>query len=348
MKLSFTSNLGIQNAMRLTINQSQTQLLQAQQEVTTGTYFDNGVSLGYQAGRSVSLTVEKSRMNAIVASNSIVSQRLDASQSALSNMSDNVQTSMDALVALSGSNDATLLTTTTQQLQNQLDAFTSSGNTSLNGEYLFSGINTGQQPLTAYSSSSAAKASFNTALSSYMTANGIASMSNFTVAQMQDFVTNKLAPMYTGSQYKTDWSTASDTNMTSRISTSETVQTSVNANDVGFRKFALASAMGIELLNSGVNSDVRQYISKTAISYMGEAVSGINKDQSALGLSQSRVKKSNTTLNTQISIVETSFNSLNEVDAYQASTKVNSLLSQMEASYRLTSKIQQLSLVNYL
>lgn len=352
MKISFTSNLAIQNAMRQTVSQSQNELLKAQTEVSTGTFADGGIALGYQSGRSVNLTTEKSRLSAIMDSNAIVTQRLAASQSALSNMSENVQTSMNSLIALSGSDDQTLLNTATQSLQSQLDAFVSSGNTSANGEYVFGGINTAKEPLKSYTSTSAAKASFDAALSNYMTTNGIASMSDFTVTQMKDFVENKLAPMYDASSpsdtFKTDWSTAADTNMMSRISTSETVKSSSSANNEGFRKFAMASVMGIELLGSKVSSDVRQYISKTTISYMGEAVAGVDGERSSLGLSEARVTTANTTLTTQVNIVETAFNGLNEVDAYAASTKVNNLLAQMEASYTLTSRIQKLSLVNYM
>lgn len=352
MRISFTSNLSMQNSMRVTVSQAQQQLQKAQTEVSTGTFADQGVALGYQSGRSVDLTTEENRIKAVMDSNSIVTQRLSASQSALTNMSANVQTSLNSMIALSGSNDQSLLSTTTQSLQSQLDAFVGSGNTSANGEFLFSGINTAAQPLQAYSAGSAAKASFNTALSNYMTANGIASMSNFTVTQMQDFVQNKLAPMYTAGsasdKWKTDWSTASDTNMTSRISTADTVQSSINANNDGFRKFALASVIGIDLLGSSVNADVRQYVSKTAISYMGEAIAGIDSQKSALGLSQARVKTANDTMTTQVSIVKMAFTKLNEVDAYEASTRVNNLLAQLEASYRMTSLIQKLSLANYL
>ncbi len=352
MRISFTSNLAMQNSMRQTVSESQSQLLKAQTEVSTGTFADQGIALGYQSGRSVNLTTEKSRLNSIVDSNSIVSQRLSASQSALSNMSSNIQTSLNSLIALSGSDDKTLLNTTTQSLQSQLDAFIASGNTSANGEFLFSGINTANQPLKNYDASAAAKASFDTALTNYMSANGIGSMSNFTVAQMQDFVQNTLAPMYTagnaGDTWKTDWSNASDTNMNSRVNTAETVQSSTNANNDGFRKFALASVMGVELLGKDVTSDVRQYISKAAIGYMGEAVAGVDAQRSALGLSEARVKTANDTMTAQVSIVETAFNNLNEVDAYEASTKVNNLLAQMEASYQLTSRLQKLSLANYL
>jgi flagellar hook-associated protein 3 FlgL len=67
-----------------------------------------------------------------------------------------------------------------------------------------------------------------------------------------------------------------------------------------------------------------------------------------LGLSENRIEKANESLQVQIDIIDTTLTSKIEVDAYEASTRVNNLLSLVEASYTLTSKIQALSLVNYL
>jgi flagellar hook-associated protein 3 FlgL len=55
MKTSFVSNLAVQNAMRLTIQQGQAELLKLQTEVTTGRHADVGLALGSSAARSVSL-----------------------------------------------------------------------------------------------------------------------------------------------------------------------------------------------------------------------------------------------------------------------------------------------------
>jgi flagellar hook-associated protein 3 FlgL len=334
--------------MRSTINKSQQEVLEVQQEITTGTYADAGVALGYQVGRSVNLTTEKAHLTSIMDSNSIVSQRLTASQSALENMSSNVQESLNTMIALSGTADTTQLSTATNTLQMQLEAFVSTGNTSANGEYLFAGTNTGEQPLSIYNETSAAKVTFDTELSNFMTTNGIGSMNDFTTDQMEDFLTNTIEPLYTGAQWNTDWSTASDTNMTTKVATSETVDTSTNSNEDGFRKFALASVIGIELLNSGLSATVTQYVSTKAISYLGESVAGIDQQRSDLGLAESRVNKADEALQVQIDTLTTAFNDLNEVDAYEASTRVNTLLTQMEASYQMTAKIQQLSLTNYL
>ncbi|MEN9894165.1 MAG: hypothetical protein RIR97_17, partial [Pseudomonadota bacterium] len=58
--------------------------------------------------------------------------------------------------------------------------------------------------------------------------------------------------------------------------------------------------------------------------------------------------KSNESLTAQINIVKTNLNDLQGVDPYEASTRVNTLLQQVETSYTLTAKIQKLSLVNFL
>jgi flagellar hook-associated protein 3 FlgL len=50
----------------------------------------------------------------------------------------------------------------------------------------------------------------------------------------------------------------------------------------------------------------------------------------------------------QIDIFKTFLNELEGVDPYEASTRVNALISQIETSYALTARIQQLSLTRLL
>jgi len=351
MKTSFTSNLGVQNAMRLTIQQNQSELVRAQKEVSTGTYADIGVSLGSSTGKTVEYNQDINRMKGLLDTNAVVTQRLSASQEALSKVSENVQGGLESLIALSGSSDANQLAIAKREMTNALNSFTSSVNTSVNGEYLFAGINTDEQPLNDYfdPAGSAAKTSFDTA---FQTEFGFAKddpqASNITSTQMSDFLTNVVEPMFTGSQWNTDWSTASDENMKSQISKFDTVETSTNLNTEGFRKFAMAAVVSIELMDTPINPEARQVVSEKTIGYAGEASAQIDIVRGQLGLSESRVKQANTSMQSQIKIVETSLNDLQGVDAYEASTRVNALLSQVETSYTLTAKIQKLSLVNYL
>ncbi len=50
----------------------------------------------------------------------------------------------------------------------------------------------------------------------------------------------------------------------------------------------------------------------------------------------------------QITIMTEHVNLLEGVDPYEASSRVNALLTQVETAYALTARLQRLSLINYL
>ncbi|WP_324762916.1 flagellar hook-associated family protein [Sinorhizobium meliloti] len=347
MKTSFVSNLAVQNAMRLTIQQGQAELLKLQTEVTTGRHADVGLALGSSAARSVSLQRELARLDTLVDTNSVVTQRLAASQSALATMAEAAQQVRNTLVTFKGNDAVDQLAIQKTEIQSAMSAFSSAANLSFNGEFLFAGINTDVRPFEDYGA--AAKSTFDTALATYMSANGIASMSDFTKADMEDFITNTLEPLYASdAQWATDWSKASSQNMTSRISTTEVVQSSTNATTEGFRKFALASVIALELMDENVSSEVRAYIGETALGYVEQANTQVTAERSTLGISEARVKKANTSLQAQIKLINTHITDLEGVDTYEASTRMNTLLTQVETSYTLTARIQRLSLIDFL
>ncbi|HXV29485.1 MAG TPA: flagellar hook-associated family protein [Sinorhizobium sp.] len=350
MKTSFVSNLAVQNAMRLTVQQGQAELLKLETEVTTGRHADVGLALGSSTERSVSLQRELTRLQTLTDTNAIVNQRLSASQQSLSLMAEAAEQVRNTLVTFKGNDSVDQLSVQKSEIASAMSMFTAAANTSFNGEFLFAGINADVMPFEDYNATgSAAKATFDAELSTYMSTNGIASMSDFTKAQMEDFITNTLAPLYEDdAQWASDWSQASSQNMTSRISAGEVVQSSTNATTDGFRKFALASVIASELMDADVSSEVRAYIGEAATGYVQEAITGITAERSTLGISEARVEKANTSLEVQIKLINTHVTDLEGVDTYAAGVRMNTLLTQVETSYTLTSRIQQLSLINFL
>lgn len=350
MKLSFISSQAIQNSMRQTIRQAQNEMSDASTEATTGVYADIGVALGSNTSTSVNLTREVSRIDSILGSNSIANQRMTSSQTALTGMGTQAQKLMDQLVALRGNTDGSSVALTQQVATSALSSVIASGNTMVNGEYLFAGTNTDVQPMT--DKSAATNAAIQTALTTYMGAQvpPVTSTSNLTGAQMKDFITTKVEPMFTSDSGWASWSSASDQNMTSRISNSEVIETSTNSNSAGMRYMALASTVVNALAGTtpALSQDAQNAVTDQAISYSRQAIDGLNNQASQLGLSQSRLTDANTTLNAQKTILNTNIGDLTGVDPYEASTKVNSLQTQLETAYTIVSKIQQLSLVNYL
>ncbi len=340
--------------MRLTIRQAQNELLKSQQEVSTGFYADVGAELGSRTSTVVDLNRESLRLTSMMSNNSIATQRLSASQEALTQIATAAEEMNNALITISGSSNSDTIETTIMTVKNSLSTMTSMANQSANGEFLFAGINTDVQPISEYTETSAAKTAFDTAFTAYFgfaptdTAGTATIAASGAAPSMEDFITSTLEPMFTGADWNTNWSSASDEAMTSRITQSETVQTSASVNEDGFRYFALAAVLTTELMSIGAPANAVTVAINKAIDYTGRAITGINSTRSELGLSQNRVEKADASLKVQVDIIETSLSSKIEVDAYEASTRVNSLLSMVEASYTLTAKIQALSLVNYL
>jgi len=342
MKTTSISTLSVSQTMQLTVQNSQTEIAKLQKESVNGTYADTGLELGTRTSASLDYGRESSRLQAIIDSNSLTNQRMDSSQLAMEQMSDSGQTLLDSLVALSGSSDKTSLQVSADTATSVLENFVSYANVSVNGEYLFSGINTDAAPL--YDSFiTDLTDDFNTQFSSFMSANGISSASDISSSQMATFLDD-----YTSSFDWSGWTNASDTKMTGRVSTSETVTTSTSLNADGFKNLVLGSLITSQLATAGLSADALNKVNATVTNLAGLSVSGIDAERSSMGLSQERVEKANTAMSAQMDIINTQLTDLVGVDTYDASVRLNTLLTQVETSYTITSKIQGLSLVNYL
>ncbi|MET3853517.1 MULTISPECIES: flagellar hook-associated family protein [unclassified Rhizobium] len=374
MKSSFISSSAIQNAMRLTIRQSQNQMVQSAVEASTKMYADVGVALGVNTAKSIDFNREIDRIKSIKDSNSVVNLRLEMSQNGLGDLNSSADDLMAKLTALKGSESATTISVTLQQASSAFSTLMGTANSSANGEYLFSGVNTDVPPLT--DQSSAAISAMQTNLQAY--ASGLTNpvtgnpktVADLDETDMKNFMTTFVEPMFTGDTlpagypvgapvptsgaYVTnppawgDWSSASNQNMTSRISNSEVVTSSTNANSDGMRYFAMATIMTQALAGQGLGTAGMAGLSDGAIDYAGRAVDGLTGQQSQLGLSQERVTKSNDALDAQSTILQGKLIDLTGVDPVEATTIVKNMETQLQTSYTIISKIQQLSLVNYL
>jgi flagellar hook-associated protein 3 FlgL len=97
MKTSFPSTASIADASRLTVLRLQSQLTDAQKEVSTGRYADVGQTLGANTAQTVSLRQEQTRLQAMMDSNGLVSTRLDSTQAALNSIGQDAQSFLDQL-----------------------------------------------------------------------------------------------------------------------------------------------------------------------------------------------------------------------------------------------------------
>jgi flagellar hook-associated protein 3 FlgL len=348
MKTTAISTSALSEATRLSLAKLQVKLAEAQKEVTTGRHADVGLSLGYRTGEAISLRQEHLRLQTITDTNAVVSMRLDTAQTTLKALAETTQSFLDQLLAGSGS------TQTQEVLQTQaryaLSMFVDALNTTIDGTALFAGINADVMPMTDYAAPGAANAQ--AVANAFLTTFGIPQsdpgVAGISAGAMQSFLDTTFAGLFDPAAWSATWSAASDQNIKSRISSSELVETSVNANDQTFRTLASAFTMVADLGTANLNEGAFQAVVDTAIGLVGEALDGLMNLQSDLGVAQDRVAKANERMSIQIDIMATHIGTLEGVDPYEASTRVSMLLTQVETAYAMTARIHQLTILNYL
>jgi flagellar hook-associated protein 3 FlgL len=349
MKTTFISTSAISEATRASLIKLQTQLAQAQTEVSTGRYADMGVSLGYKTGQTVSLRTEQSRLTTIMETNSVVATRLDSTQSALTALVGDTQTFVGQLL---GARDAPSGPQVIQnQAQTSLKAFADMLNTSIDGAYLFAGINADVKPMSQYDqnpSSPAKQAVANAFFATFGITQDDPAAANISHDDMQTFLDTTFASLFQDPAWTANWSSASDQNIRSRISTSELIETSTNTNEDAFRQLARAYTMAADLGTKNLSQGAFQAVVDSAVKIAAQAIQGLTGLQADLGTAQQRVDNANGRMSIQKDILTNHISSMEDVDPYEASTRVNTLMTQIETAYSMTARIQQLSLLNYL
>ncbi len=334
-------------APRLAVTQAQAALSTVQVELSSGKLADIGLGLGSGTGTYVSLAGQQGRLQAIKDSNATTSATLTGATSALDALRTTATSFLSSLTeaTTAGTVPSTLVTSA----GTNLDALTSTLNTTVDGDAIFAGINTAVSPMTAYTSGSAAKAAVDSSFSStFGTTQDSTSASSIGATDMQSYLDGSFSDLFNASSYEGTWSSASNTVPTAQISSTETVQTSVSANGDAFRKLTEAYTMVKEFGGSNFSSAAGQAVLASATKLVGSAVTGLTAVQSTIGLSQSSLSDADDRMATQISYLSTRSGDMVDVDASALATKLSGLQTQIQASYEVTSQLQQLSLVNYL
>lgn len=327
----------------------QSQLIDAQREVSTGRHADVGLTLGHRTGHAISLRDEHSRLNTMVDTNSFVTTRLETTQDALGGILESAESFVASLVGAANSNDGPRVLQ--EQARQSMSALADMLNTSIGGAHLFSGINTDVKVLEDYFSDPA-PASRTAVAASFSAAFGVSqddpAVSNITSADMETFINGDFANLFTEAGWTTSWSSASSQSTRSRIASNELVETSINGNEQAFRKLASGFTMIADLGGANLNKNTFQALATNAIEVIGNAIQDITYLQARVGTIEEHVSNASKRMNIQADLIAKDVRALESVDPYEASTRINSLVTQIETSYALTARLQRLNLLNFI
>lgn len=349
MKTTFISTPAIANATRLSLMRMQNELAERNVELSTGRHADVGLELGHRTGRTVSLRAEFTRLGQFMDTNALVQSRLDTTQTVMSALADRSQAFIDTVISSrDGLNGPQIAA---EGAGDALSFLISQLNTSVNGEFIFGGINTDVKPVDDYfaspagTSKSAIDAAF---LAEFGITQSDPAVANITAADMKSFLTGALADEFRPLPWSTNWSAASDQNLTSRISPDTLIESSVNANEDAFRRLAYAFTLMIDLGNENLNAEAFEAITEMSVRVASRAISDIALRQGDIGLKQQRIDRADQFMSLQLDILNKDIGNLEAVDPYETTTRINELISQIEVSYAVTGRLQQLSLVRYI
>lgn len=348
MKANSVSSAGLSNAMRYSQTRMQVDLVKAQKELDSGRVADLGLALGARTAQSVTFARDLDRLDSIIDSNALVSSRLKSTQDALGQLNSQAQTLLSSLLSTTSGDLTESITSSSGTAA--LKSLTSILNTSINGEFLFAGTNTDVKPIDDFNAAgSPAKAAFDASFASFFgfTQNDPAA-ANISAADMNDFLTNVVEPQFLGSDWQTNWSSATDQSIVSRIALNETTETSVSANTTGVRKLAMAATIVSQLISGSIGESARQAVVSRAVTLVGASLSDLSQTMAQTGIVQQRVNDANTRMNTQVDLFNRHITDLEGVDPNEAANRVNDLVTHIQTSFALTARIQQLSLLNFL
>lgn len=345
--MTYVSSQSLTMPMRLSVMQAQASLAQAQSEISSGVHADLGLSLGAKTGTSLSLKSEIDRLTSFTTTNALASTRLDATSTALSSILTAAQSMSASLItASSGGVSATSLTSSAQgALQNLIGAL----NTSAAGQFVFGGINTDTTPISTYTSGSDAKQAVDGAFqATFGASQSSTAAATISGDDMQAFLDNQFASLFSDSNWQADWSGASNQTITSDIAPAQTVTTSVSGNETALRQITQAYTMLSEFTGANLSDGARAAVVASATKLVNTAIYGLTNLASGVGVAQATISTVNDRSSEQVTVLTSSVQNLESVDPYALSSKITQLQTQLEASYELTSRLSQLSLVNYL
>lgn len=349
MKTTFISTLNLWNSPRSAVNKMQADLAKANVEIATGRYADVGLTLGARTGQAITLRQERAELDALVDGNRTVSLRLGGTKNALDNIRTSAESFLNSLLSVPPLERGAK--TVQEGAKIQLTALISELNKSSGGQYLFAGTNTKQKPVTEYTDvpPSATKAAVDAA---FFAAFGVSQSDpaayNITAAQMDTFLNGAFATLFDPVNWQGTWSSASDQNIESRISPTEKIETSTNANLDAMRNLAMAFTIAADLGLSGLRTETQQVVVDKVISILGYANNGIVDIQAQLGTAERKVTEANERMALQKNILDKGVDNLEGVDPAEAKTRVDALTTQIQMSYSLTAQLRQISLLKYL
>lgn len=325
--------------------ESQKRLNEAQAEAQSGRHADVGLALGKATGTTIGLRLRLDAIEQTLGDTELARIKSETVQQALTGLSglaDRFRSTLTgARTTDTGRSVAAVFS------QTSLDALQDAMSLTYDGHYLFGGLATDTPPLRPYASGPRQDVT-----TAFVAAFGFPpddpAAEGITGAQLESFLDGAFDALFTAPGWNGTWSSAADETPVYRLPGGIGLNLSTTANASFTRSLAKAFSM-IELLaESRVGAAAFEVATDKALSLVSEAQFQIAGDQARIGIGQARLREARDSFTQTKTVISAAVTSLEGVDPYEAATRVNILMSQLEGAYALTGRISRMSLLSYI
>jgi flagellar hook-associated protein 3 FlgL len=335
-----------------------TNLQKAAQEMTTGRKVDVYSDLGPMAAVTLSLRTTELQTQAYMTSNGVLSSKIEAMMTAV----DSVRESVSGIfqnVSVNASRQTAESQTLQLEAQNALKTIISTMNLSYNGDFLFSGISSEKAALQSWETANPDTMYSPKAVLQSIVGSGPANTTDaaamiadidsvFNSSYATDPNINFEATFYNGKP-ELDGSGNANVRVSARIESNRVLDYGVQANDDAFKGLYKGLAM---LASVDVSKFQDENTYKVWMQSAADALSsGISKaltTSTRMGfylqiIEDTKIRQADLSF-----IYKTRINNFESVDPYEAATRVKSLETQLQASYSISARLSNLTILNYL
>ena len=346
LRMNMIPSILLSDVSKASVGRTQSQLVEAQRELSTGRHHDIGLELGSRTGVVVGLRMKFEEITQAREAAAQADVLAGVTQSTLNSISELAANFFATLSGARGAAQGQQLASNAASVS--LDTLTNLINSSFDGQYVFGGINSDTPPLMNYSGGSpevAVNAAFQTAF-------GIApddpAVSLISGPDMEAYIAGGFADVFLDPAWSANWSSASTTNRMERLNKDQQIDVSSSANGSFVRKLAQAFSMMTGLGQGNLSQQAFEETVDAAISLLSEAKLGIGDEQSRIGIAQQTLTLSMDSASRIRAATAEAIGAMESVDPYEAATRVNTLMTQLESSYAITGRISRMSLLNYI
>jgi len=356
--VSRVSSLQLNQFNRQHVARATEALQRAGQELSTGRKADLFADLGPRAAVALTLRAREENTQAYMKTNGILDSKLEAMLASVDAVRHGSQDVLQNAL-INASRPSTGANTLKGEARAALESIIGSLNISYNGDHLFSGTASDRPPLSRWDAADPDTGLSPAGVLADIVGAGPASLSEAEamIDEINAFFasTNSADPdrNYEGVFFKgtplLDASGLPAGRVTARIDEGQKLEYGVQANDRAFRDTLKGLAM-LTVVDVSTIDDEAAYARwmEEVNGALSGGVQGALAVSANIGFNQQVVAKAQTQLD-DISLVQrTQISNYESVDPYEAATAVSNLETQLQASYSVTARLSQLTLLNFL